>query len=1322
MEQHVHLTPLQSLRANPDRFLGSCEADVVCVPVPSTEDASCVRFEHVHCSPALRTTLKEMLDNAVDQVAVDSDLTCIKAGYADGVCFLENNGRGMSTAPAVYRAADTGKGGVGHPGMCVAEACASVFDYTSKTVAQVDDGAAAAAPGSIASSRAVDGLAGKNGVGMKGVNGTASAFKLHTVDSERKESVTVEWERGMSCVVKRAVRGAKGAGVTRFTWTPDLKFLVRGVAVDTVALGVLWKSMVWCRAASLQDKDAAPSRVTFKWADTRTSNTAWAFHAVPWKSPAALLKFVAPTPDSGSVSSCTDAATSSAVGGVFTATFPSARVLCRVLPHGDTHAGTVFGFVNGMPCNAGTHVSKAWAVLRDAVARAWPSGSSTPAYTPKHATAFRMAKCVSLVVTVSVPAASFTSQDKGELSTPATAYWSTGDTPVVKGAKAVSTLAKVLASKAAEDAQVTALRAANRDAASASIIAAPLVESGAAAAAHANVSVVNVKDYTPATLAGGKRRAECVLLLAEGSSAKNYCLTLRASIKDGSKTMGVYALRGKPMNARKEGVASAAKNTELAGLAAILGLKWGAGEPSAGVAALRYSAIWVAADMDTDGNHIFGLVYSNISALWPWIQAQNPVYVKRYTTPLLRTTPGSGGPEATFHSQAAAETWLASLPPDRRARVSLQHVKGLGQWRRQDIITLHAPNWRDNVLDVQHSGAGSDAWLNAAFRDAAQDRRELMDAYDPAAQVDYAAGSVTFEQWAAVEMVAHMWAHVERNVPRVTDGMCPTQRKVVYVMLQRAVGKPVRTDTAAADVIKSTLYAHGEASIQNTTAGLAASACGKANVPVLLDQGAFGTRFSPTPASHRYTYTGCSELTAALFPRGFLPLLPRVVEDGHVLEAAELPCPLPFVLLNGRTTAIGTVYSSVVLPLHWRTLSHSVREFLDGGGEHAPWTVLDDAAPCFDGVRVAPEVNGPVVTMRGDVRVVGPGVLHITDLPPGKWTGSYVEGLKAKAKAGTLMRGMRITGVQDASTDELVSVLVFVDNDSAAPLLRKTAAPLQTVSSDLSCLPPAETSGDDAGNRTRYPDLESALGLVSTMRRDNMHFIQGGVPGDATCARVVRFQSASEYVAAWASRTHAWYTRRRAWDLIHARRRRLKQVNVLRFIVETRAGFKRGAYPAHAFTPDELAAFVDTPLPPLRSLKQAGALEKALEASGYAPDAAVNKLPTPRTDTARDSIEAYAAMIEAEHAAEATTYDYLVRTPIAQQSAAAVDAAVTKLAACRASERDAAAVCPLRMWLQDLSTLEAALERYTDDRRDMLTKTACKEQDAPSKHKRARKT
>jgi len=1307
-ERHVHLTPLQSLRANPDRFLGSCEVDTVRVPVPAPGGVG-VAFVDVTCSPALRTTLKEMLDNAVDQVAVDEALTCIKAGYADGVCYLENNGRGMSTAPAVYRATDGGRN------LRVAEACASVFDYTSKTAAEAPGDGDAGAPAA-STGRSVDGLAGKNGVGMKGVNGTAAAFKLHTVDAQRKESVTVEWAHGMSRVTKRAVRTSKGAGTTRFTWTPDVAFLVRGADPAAVDVGTLWRSMVWCRAALLQDKDAAPRRVACKWADARSPTGAWAFAAVPWKTPAALL---APAPGA-------DGTDDAAAGGTFTVAWGSAaRVVCRVVPPDDAHAGAVFGFVNGMPCNAGTHVSKAWAVLRDAVARAWPSGAGTPAYTPKFATAVRMAKCTALLVTARVAAPTFTSQDKGELGTPVTAYWPAGGAASTKGAKVAAALARTLARKAADDAEVTALRAANRDAASAAVVAQGVGGDGAAssAAASARRSVVNVKNYTPATLAGGKRRNECVLLLAEGASAKNYCLTLRAAVPGGSGTMGVYALKGKPMNARKEGVASAAKNTELAGLAAILGLKWGAPRPASGLAALRYSSIWVAADMDSDGNHIFGLVYSNVAALWPWIHGADPVYVKRYTTPLLRTTPGSGGPTATFHSQAAADAWLASLPPPQRARVSLQHVKGLGQWRRQDIITLHAPQLASNVLDVRHSGAGTDAWLNAAFRDAAQDRRDLMAAYDPTAQLDYSAPCVTFEEWAAVEMVAHMWAHVERNVPRVTDGMCPTQRKVVYVMLQRAVGKPVRTDTAAADVIKSTLYAHGEASIQNTTAGLAASACGKANVPVLLDQGAFGTRFSPSPASHRYTYTGCSELTAALFPRGFLPLLPRVVEDGHVLEAAELPCPLPFVLLNGRTTAIGTGYSSVVLPVHWRTLAQCVRQHLDADdGAPAPWSALNDATPCFDGVRVAPVVNGPVVTMRGAVRVAGAGVLHITDLPPGKWTGAYVESLKAKAKAGTPLRGgLRVHGVQDASTDELVSVLVFVDDGTLAPLTRKTAPAAGTVPAELSSLPPAHMDADDGGSSAvTYPDLEAALGLVTTMRRDNVHFIQGGVPGDATSAAVVRFSSVAEYVAAWAARTRAWYARRRAWDLIHARRRRIKQANVLRFIVETRAGFKKGVYPAGAFTRAELDAFTSTPLPPLRSLKEAGALESALGAAGYAPDAAVRKLPTPRTDTAQDDMDAYAAAVTRAQSDDDATYEYLVHTPIAQQSAAAVDAAVRKLAACRASEDAAAAADPTRVWLQDLSALEDALERYTADRRDMLSKTSCQEDRAASK--RAKRT
>jgi DNA gyrase/topoisomerase IV subunit B len=1257
MASHVHLTALQSLRENTDRFLGSrevCDAEFV---VPALEGG--VDVVRAALSPALLTHLKEMLDNAIDQVAVDEGTTCISAGAEGGTLVLRNNGAGMTTAPV-------NQAGSSAHGMVTAEACASVFDFTSKTA--LHSGGGGGAP---------SGMAGKNGVGMKGVNGTSTSFAMDTVCVPLKQRFQATWTGGMSQRTRRSLTAcARKTGYTQFTWTPDAAFLCKGGGVDASTLGQLYKSMVWSRAAVLQDRRSDGRTVRVEWAEGRSPAGKWAFQAVPWKSPAALLGGLGPAWSARGDGCAMCVAASSAAG-----------------------AHRALGFVNNMPCNSGTHMRAAWGALRDVVKRLWSRAASagTPAYDAKYTTPSKLARVFSVVVQASVPSPTYSSQDKADLRTPSSTFWDLpGAPPLGSGAKAGALQLGVAALQAG--AATDAAAAVLRQGAKATAEAVGEAVAAGAASGDAVKRIVNVKNYTPASWAGTSKRGQCVLVLAEGASAKTYCMTLRGSVPRGAATMGVYQLKGVPINASKDDAACTA-NDEMVGLAAILGAKFGGGRGD--VKKLRYSQVWVAADMDTDGNHIFALLYNNVHVLWPWIFQGDPVYMKRYITPLVRSLPGTTTAPVSFHSTQAANAWLASLSPAARRGAKLQHVKGLGQWRRQDIVTLHAPRVLDNVVAVRHTGAGTAEWLRVAFAGDSGARKAVMSAFDDAATVDYAAGEVDFPQWAGVELVAHMWAHVQRNVPTAGDGLCPTQRKIIWGIRQLS-GRPTRTDTVAGEIVRLTCYGHSKDALETTLCRLACCSTGVANVAVVGDEGAFGSRFNIKPASTRYTQVYASAMTRAMFPPAFAAVVPRVVDDGNVVESLEVPCPLPYILVNGRLAGIGTGYSSTVIPLHWGVLFESVRAHLDGAP--APFAPLDLAPPCFDGTMcgaVEVDPDDASVTLRGRVAPDAAGAsVHIQDLPPGKWTGKYVEDLKLRVKSGkpTVPGGLVLRGVEDASTDELVSIRVHVEPSTLTPLLQ---APCKhpRVDPATSCLPPHLLEG---ATDTSLPDLERALGLVVKLKRDNMHFVAPADEGGSGAAgtsqfKVVKYATVSAYASAWAARTAYWYALRQRWDTMQAHRAVTRQRNLVRFICESRRGRSAPEFPEGAFAPPEIAGF-GAPLPPMSSLRERGALSAALSDAGYAPDSEVATPPTPTVQSAlpRDAVEADAP------AAAGDTYTYLTSAPISQQSEAALARAVAKLVCNRAALAEATRTSYKDLWRADLDVLQASLQGAVDERRALL--------------------
>jgi len=401
---------------------------------------------------------------------------------------------------------------------------------------------------------------------------------------------------------------------------------------------------------------------------------------------------------------------------------------------------------------------------------------------------------------------------------------------------------------------------------------------------------------------------------------------------------------------------------------------------------------------------------------------------------------------------AAAAAAASSGSGSSRSVPSLKglvHVKGLGQWRRQDIIEHHAPRVWDNVVPVRHTGRTTDEWLHEAFQAASSGRRDLMGEMVTGDSVQYtAAAPLEFSRWAEVELVRYMWAATERAVPAVEDGLCPAARKVLWSVLQHRMNTPMRVDTLSGQVVRYTHYGHGKDGLQKVISGLAGAVVGKTNWCILADEGSFGTRHNPVAASPRYTHTAATALTQALFPREFLRVVPRTVEDGNVVESSVLPCPLPYILLNGRTAGIGMGFSSTVLPLPWTSLVDAVHTYLsrastaaaaqdlsddddddtsdddDNDGDddtsamvQCPWAALDDAPVFYNGTLHAPVPQrgdgSATVEARGRVQVVSRTTVRVTDLPPGVWTGDYVEGLKADAKAGKVDRasGLVVLGV-----------------------------------------------------------------------------------------------------------------------------------------------------------------------------------------------------------------------------------------------------------------------------------------------------------------------
>jgi DNA topoisomerase II len=257
-------------------------------------------------------------------------------------------------------------------------------------------------------------------------------------------------------------------------------------------------------------------------------------------------------------------------------------------------------FVNGMhTARGGSHVS----YLTDQLARRLAEAiAKRPGAGPLGITPAHVKPHLRLFINARVPSPSFDSQAKEQLVTPLSAFVVTADggagaagaTPIAFTDKFVRAVCDELG---VGDAVLEAARAR---------AAADAARSVKRTSRTSEAKVRAIPKLEDANWAGGRRAAECTLILTEGDSAKALAVAGLAVV--GRDAFGVFPLKGKLLNVRDLTPAAALENTEVAALVQILGLDFGRsyGGEDAGARGLRYGRVLVMADQDVDGSHIKG--------------------------------------------------------------------------------------------------------------------------------------------------------------------------------------------------------------------------------------------------------------------------------------------------------------------------------------------------------------------------------------------------------------------------------------------------------------------------------------------------------------------------------------------------------------------------------------------------------------------------------------------------------------------------------------------------------------------------------------------
>jgi len=677
--------------------------------------------------------------------------------------------------------------------------------------------------------------------------------------------------------------------------------------------------------------------------------------------------------------------------------------------------------VNGVCSVQGPHVAHFKALFRDQVVGALKKlGVADPKVSPADAT-----KCLTLVVVGAIPGAEWSGQRKDVLEL----------TRARLDTFSLKKLSPALAALVAD--QLSGKKPKARKA--------------------------KAEKYQAARKAGGARRAECRLLVAEGDSA---IALLKEGLACGSGRRpvagapsfdlhGVFSLQGVPMNAARNvstlanGVVRRSdklrNNRVFAGLETVLNLDHGLTYAApAERARLAYGGVVACVDQDLDGaGKILGLLLVYFQTFWPALLEAG--FVQWFMTPVIRVfAPGlkgararaKAGPLAEFFHEERYETWAAAEDCPKHAA---RYYKGLGSHSSEEIPWMFS-GFRERlyVLAPDEHSPG----LFAAYfaEDSAPRKAALRTAVATPSDVVFAAIEAERRISCSLQLDYYVKAYkldaIGRQIPGVLDVLTESRRKAVAgARVRFAASGECKTFQLAGYVADLMLYHHGGGSLENTLTMMCQTFPGGRQFNLFEGLGMFGSRAhgGADHANARYTSIVLNKpLANALFPPADDPLLAKVVSDGVTVEPVTYVPVLPLSALETlETPSEGWRYASWGRRLE--QVAALVLAFADPASPHhaavrAAQRGEPDALAEVRGLfPLAPSTagfGGRLGTYRGRpchygaCRLEG-ALATVTELPMRVWTEPWLAKLEHLKRFDEL-----IESVQNFSSDTEISIEV----------------------------------------------------------------------------------------------------------------------------------------------------------------------------------------------------------------------------------------------------------------------------------------------------------
>lgn len=562
-------------------------------------------------------------------------------------------------------------------------------------------------------------------------------------------------------------------------------------------------------------------------------------------------------------------------------------------------------------------------------------------------------------------------------------------------------------------------------------------------------NIRGIPKLTDANWAGTDKAQDCMLLLCEGDSAKSGIISGLSS--DDRNTVGVYPLKGKPMNALGESAAKISANKEITEIKKILGLESKKEYKTMEDVHknLRYGKILFMTDQDLDGSHIKGLCINLFQTEWPSL-AKIPGFIGFMNTPILKAKKGNF--EMEFYNDGEYEEWKAE---NDTKGWTIKYYKGLGTSTGKEFREYFA---KKKIVGFEHSGTKCDDAINMVFnKDRADDRKEWLEDYDRELYLDTNRTAVSYDEFIHNELIHFSKYDCDRSIPNLMDGQKTSLRKILFSAFKKGLTTEIKVAQFSGYVSEHSCYHHGEASLNGAIVGMAQNFVGSNNINLLIPSGQFGTRLrgGDDSASERYIFTALNKITRIIFPAVDDNVLNYLDDDGTPVEPQFYAPIIPMVLVNG-SKGIGTGFSTNIMCYNPLEIIDYLKVKLADKG----LVLENDFVPYYEGFQGTIEkVADKKFVIKGKYEVLGPDKIRVIELPVGYWTEDF---------------------------KELLEQLIDPGQDKAGKKILPTVKDYQDMSKDTNVdftIQFVKGKMDELGN----PGIEKVLKLSTTCTSTNMH-------------------------------------------------------------------------------------------------------------------------------------------------------------------------------------------------------------------------------------------